>query len=143
MGLLSVAVVHDTLDVTICDPHLWPRKKVALKNADGSDMTITLAGPYSDTYKKLMHDRQTARLKEAQAANGDLEFSAEMFEAEQDALIRGCMTGWNISFGEKPEKFTPEAVDKLLTNKNLVWVKDQIDAAFGDTRGFLGKPKAD
>jgi hypothetical protein len=30
-----------------------------------------------------------------------------------------------------------------MTNKNLAWVKDQIDVAFGSTRDFLGKPKAD
>jgi len=143
MGLLSVAVVHDTIDVTICDPHVRPRKKVPLTNADGTPMTITMAGPYSDTYKKLMHERQTLRLKAAQEAGGDLDFSAKMFEVEQNALLRGCRVGWNISITDKPEPFTPESVEKLMTNKNLAWVKDQIDVAFGSTRDFLGKPKAD
>lgn len=57
MALRDIGTVKDTTVVTITDP----RSGKPLKNADGSDMTVTLHGPYSARYKRVMRDQQQAR----------------------------------------------------------------------------------
>ncbi len=133
MSLFNIATVKDTTDVTLYHPVTGE----ALKNADGTEMTITVHGPYSKTYKSLMHDQQNKRLAKVQRSGGKLSLSAEEIEASAfDTLVK-CVAGWNVTLDNdgKKAKFTEDAVRDVLTQ--LPWVREQVEAVFTDTRAFL------
>lgn len=132
MGLNDIGKVKETTDVELVHPVTGE----ALLNADGSPMTITVHGPYSKRYKQISHAQQNKRLMKAQRTGGKLNLTAEEIEASALDLLVKCVEGWNITLDEEPEAFSPEKARDVFTD--LPWVREQVDAAFGDTRAFLG-----
>ena len=131
MGLKAIGSVKDTTDVEI----LHPATGEVLLNDDGTPMTITVHGPYSSTYKAVSHAQQNKRLMKAQRTGGKLNLSAEEIEASSLELLVKCTAGWNITLEDKPEDFSQDKAREVY--KEYPWVRDQIDAVFGDTRAFL------
>jgi len=132
MGLNKVGVVKDTTDVEL----VHPMSGEVLTNDDGSSMTITVYGPYSDFYKKTMHAQQNKRLAKAQRMGGKMNLTAEELEAGALDLLVKCTKGWKITLDEGLEKFSEAKVREVYAE--LPWVRDQVEAVMGDTRAFLG-----
>lgn len=131
-GLLSIAKTKDTTDVVLYHPQTGD----VLLNADGSQMTITIHGPYSERYKKVTHEQQNRRLLKAQRSGGRMNLTAEELEAGALEVLVECTETWNLTLTEKLEKFDKAKVREVYTT--LPWVKGQVDDAFSDTRAFLG-----
>ena len=131
MSLLSVGKTKDTTDVLL----YHPVSGEPLLNGDGSQMSITIHGPYSARYKKINHEQQNRRLIKAQRSGGKLNLTAEEIEASSLEIIVKCVEGWNVTLDKDLEAFSEEKVRDVFTA--LPWVREQVDAAFGDARAFL------
>ena len=133
MDLMNIGTTKDTTDVVLYNPV----NSEILLNDDGSEMTITVHGPYSAKYKSISHNQQNRRLMKAQRTGGKLNLTAEEIESSATDLLVKCVDGWNITLsGEKPE-CTEAKVRELF--ETLPWVREQVDAAIGDAQAFLGK----
>jgi hypothetical protein len=129
--LLAIGKTKETTDVTLYNPIT----SEVLTNDDGSEMTVTVHGPYSSKYKSISHQQQNRRLQKAQRTGGKLNLSAEEIEASALDLLVKCVADWNITLGgEKPE-CNESKVREVFTD--LPWVREQVDAALGDAQAFL------
>jgi len=131
MGLKDIGTVKETTDVEL----LHPATGEVLLNDDGTAMTITVHGQYSSTYKAVSHAQQNKRLMKAQRTGGKMNLNAEELEAAAMDLLVKCTAGWNITLDKKPEDFSHDKVRHVY--QEYPWVREQIDAVFGDTRAFL------
>ena len=132
MGLNDIGKVKETTDVEL----VHPATGETLLNEDGTAMTITVHGPYSSTYKAVSHAQQNKRLMKAQRTGGKLNLSAEEIEASSLDLLVKCTEAWNLTLDEKPEDFSQDKARQVYLEHP--WVREQVDAVFGDTRAFLG-----
>jgi len=132
MGLNDIGKVKETTDVEL----LHPATGEVLLNDDGKPMTITVHGPYSSTYKAVSHAQQNKRLMKAQRTGGKLNLSAEEIEASSLDLLVKCTESWNLTLDKKPEEFSQDKARQVYLEHP--WVREQVDAVFGDTRAFLG-----
>lgn len=133
MDLMNIGKIKETTDVTLYNPI----NSEILLNGDGSEMTITVHGPYSKKYKAISHAQQNRRLQKAQRTGGKLNLSAEEIEGAALELLIKCVDGWNITLsGEQPD-CTEAKVREVFTE--LPWVREQVDTALGDAQAFLGK----
>jgi hypothetical protein len=131
MGLNDIGVVKDTTDVEL----VHPKTGEILTNDDGTPMTITVYGPYSSTYKAISHAQQNKRLMKAQRMGGKMSLTAEELEASTMDLLVKCTAGWSITLDTEPEAFSEDKARDVYAKHP--WVREQIDAVFGDTRAFL------
>lgn len=133
MDLMNIGTTKETTDVVLYNPI----NSEILKNEDGSEMTITVHGPYSKKYKAISHAQQNRRLQKAQRTGGKLNLSAEEIEAAALDLLVKCVDDWNITLGGEQPNCTEAKVREVF--ETLPWVREQVDAALGDTQAFLGK----
>lgn len=133
MDLMNIGKTKETTDVTLYNPV----NSEVLTNEDGSEMTITVHGPYSKKYKSIAHAQQNRRLQKAQRTGGKLNLSAEEIEASALDLLIKCVDGWNITLGGEKPDCTEAKVREVF--EALPWVREQVDAALGDAQAFLGK----
>lgn len=133
MDLLNIGKTKETTDVVIYNPVT----SEILVNEDGSEMTITVHGPYSKKYKAISHAQQNRRLQKAQRTGGRLNLSAEEIEAGAFDLLIKCVEGWNLTIGGAKPECTEAKIREIFTE--LPWVREQVDAAIGDTQAFLDK----
>ena len=131
--LLNIGKTKETSDVVLYNPV----NSEILKNEDGSEMTITIHGPYSKRYKSISHAQQNRRLQKAQRTGGKLNLSAEEIESSALDLLVKCVEGWTITLGGEQPACTEAKVREVFTD--LPWVREQVDAALGDAQAFLGK----
>lgn len=131
--LLSIGKTKETTNVVLYNPV----NSEILTNEDGSEMTITIHGPYSKKYKSISHAQQNRRLQKAQRTGGKLNFSAEEIEASALDLLVKCVDGWNVTMGGEKPDCNEAKVRELFVD--LPWVREQVDAALGDAQAFLGK----
>lgn len=133
MGLKSVGTVKETATVEMYDP----ATSETLLNNDGTPMTITFHGPYSKKYKTASNAQQNRRLMKAQRTGGKMNLTAEELEASNMDLLVKCIEDWNITLDTEKEPFSEAKVREVFAE--LPWVKEQVDAAFGNTAAFLAK----
>lgn len=133
MDLMNIGKTKETTDVTLYNPV----NSEVLTNEDGSEMTITVHGPYSKKYKAIAHAQQNRRLQKAQRTGGKLNLSAEEIEASALDLLIKCVDGWSITLGGEQPDCTEAKVREVFTD--LPWVREQVDAALGDAQAFLGE----
>lgn len=131
MSLLSVGKTKDTTDVIL----YHPVSGEPLLNGDKTQMTITIHGPYSARYKKISHEQQNRRLIKAQRSGGKLNLTAEEIEASSMEILVKCVEAWHVTMDKDLEKFSEEKAREVFVT--LPWVREQVDAAFGDARAFL------
>ena len=134
MALSNIGKPKDTTEVELTHPITGEM----LLNDDGSTMTVTVYGPYSDTYRKINHDQQNKRLMRAQRTGGKVNLTAEEIEASGLELLVKCTADWKITLedGKGVEPFSHDAARDVYTQ--YPWLREQIDAVFGDTKAFLG-----
>jgi len=131
MGLKDIGAVKDTTDVEL----VHPKTGEVLTNDDDSPMVITVHGPYSSHYKAVTHAQQNKRLTKAQRMGGKMTLTAEELEASSLDLLVKCTADWKITLDKGLEKFSEDKVRQVYAE--YPWVREQIDAVFGDTRAFL------
>ena len=133
MDLMNIGKTKETTDVTLYNPV----NSEVLTNEDGSEMTVTVHGPYSKKYKAISHAQQNRRLQKAQRTGGKLNLSAEEIEASALDLLIKCVVGWSITLGGERPDCTEAKVREVF--EALPWVREQVDAALGDAQAFLDK----
>jgi hypothetical protein len=131
--LLNIGKTKETSDVVLYNPV----NSEILTNEDGSEMTITIHGPYSKRYKSISHAQQNRRLQKAQRTGGKLNLSAEEIESSALDLLVKCVDAWTITLGGEQPACTEAKVREVFTD--LPWVREQVDAALGDAQAFLDK----
>lgn len=131
MSLLSVGKTKDTTDVLLYHPSTYE----PLLNGDGTQMSITVHGRYSARYKKITHEQQNRRLMSAQRSGGKLNLTAEELEASALEILVKCVDGWNVTLDKELEAFSEDKVREVFIT--MPWVREQVDAAFGDISAFL------
>ena len=131
MGLRDIGAVKDTTDVEL----YHPATAELLLNADKTPMTITVHGPYSEKFKAVQRAQMNRRLARAQRAGRSTEIKAEQVEAETLEQLLKCVEAWNITVKDEPEPFSEDNVRAVFDE--FPWVREQVEAAFGDARAFL------
>ena len=134
MSLRKASTVKDTTTVTITDPH-YPFEP--LKNADGTEMTVVVHGPFSPKYKQIELSVQNARMRKLQSKKGRANFTAEEIEQSAEEMLIACIESWNLTVDKDPLEFSEPNVRKVF--QEFPWVRSQIDAVIGDETNFLEK----
>jgi hypothetical protein len=138
MGLNSVGVVKHTSTVVLKDPR---DRKTEIPGPGGKPLSITLYGPYSETYRRLMRQQQQERMADLTAADAEKRATLTIEEVEElnEAMLRGCIESWNMSFeGDEVLPLTEENINAVFTAHP--WVRDQLLEVFGQVSRFLERP---
>ena len=117
-----------------------PADRTDLKQADGSNITISLLGKDSDVYVKADNFVQNKRVE---AAKRQVKFSNAEAQQQNAETIARCTTSWSgvpkcwVEGGEDeaPVEFSFENAVKLYTTQR--WVFEQADNFVGDRANFL------
>jgi hypothetical protein len=109
---------------------LHPTENTVLKNEDGSNMTITLIGTDSDTYRKAQRFAINRRMRSGRGRS-----TAE--ELEQDALelLAVATQKWNITLGGSKPECTRDIARE--TYAKVPWLREQVDTFINDRSNFL------
>jgi hypothetical protein len=138
MGLNSVGVVKHTTTVILKDPR---DRKTDIPGPGGQPLSVTLYGPYSETYRQLMRQQQQSRMADLALGDPDKRATLSLDEIEtlNEAMLRGCIESWNMSFeGDEVLPLTDENIDAVFTGHP--WVRDQLLEVFGQVSRFLERP---
>jgi len=129
MDLNTLTPQKDTVEVVLTHPSTGD----TLFNDDKTEMTITVALPHSEVYKKALREQQEKRFKKA-SKKGKQDFSVEEIEESTLELLAKSTVNWDITFnGEKP-KFSASKAKELY--KDLFWIRQQIDEEVNTTDVF-------
>lgn len=105
-----------------------------IKNDDGTEMSITLFGEYSDHYKKLLQDRTAKRIEKARET-GESSMSFEDMEEENFEMACACTKGWNITDKDGPIELSIEKAREVYTE--FPWVYTQVRRFLETSSNFL------
>jgi len=136
MSLRDVGKVKDTTVVTIYHPATGK----PLLNADKTEMTVTLHGPYSTLYKTVLREQQQKRMSDAPRA-ARMTLDADEIESMSNDLLLRCVEAWNITLegDKKLPDYTRDAGAKIFAE--FPWLRDQLQTAMGNVADFLEQPK--
>lgn len=102
---------------------LHPGTGEVIKNEDGKEWVVTVAGTDSDRWKATI---RTAARKRGQSSDDGIE------------TMSSLVIGWkNLVLNKEPLKFTPQAAIKLLTD--YPWIRDQVNSFASERANFLPK----
>ena len=102
---------------------LHPGTGEVIKNDDGKEWVMTVAGTDSDRWKATI---RTAARKRGQSSDDGIE------------TMSSLVIGWkNLVLNKEPLKFTPQAAIKLLTD--YPWIRDQVNSFASERANFLPK----
>jgi hypothetical protein len=106
-------------------------KGEVVKNDDGSDMTVTVYGPWTKQYRSSGFDLASKRLRE----NKGEELTFDQFEESSVELLAKVTADWNITYGgEKPE-FTVEKAKEVYSH--IFWIKPLLEQEINKAGDFL------
>lgn len=99
---------------------------------DGKPVRLFILGPDTPKMQAIERAIQGKRLKAA-SRTGKVSLTVEEIEAETIDRLATSIVGWeNLQRGGKPLEYSHEEARKLM--RDLVWMRDQVDA-FGRDRG--------
>lgn len=102
---------------------LHPGTGEVIKNDDGKEWVLTVAGTDSDRWKATL---RTAARKRGQSTDDGIE------------TLSSLVIGWkHLVLNKEALKFTPQAAIKLLTD--YPWIRDQVNAFASERANFLPK----
>jgi hypothetical protein len=137
MSLRDVGTVKDTTTITLYHPATGKD----LLNADGTPMTVTLHGPYSERYKSVLREQQQRRMTDMTRGSRNTTLDADEIEAMSRELILRCVETWSLTLeGDEKLAFSRETVDSVFVE--FPWARDQVNAAMGNVADFLEPQKA-
>lgn len=98
-------------------------------------VTITLFGKSSMRYRNAVNAMQNRELR--RRAKKDSATAEQMQKESTDLLVACSATSTLELDGELVDN--KAAFEKLYSNTELSWIRDQVDAALGDDSNFLAK----
>lgn len=133
--------------------------RIELKHPTTGDplgVFITVLGKHSHTFRDIVRDRINKRVREeANAARRGKPATlktAEVQEAEGVELLAACTTGWDTESkveGEpgkvtssptmtfRGEQLPFNMANAIRVYSEILWVREQVDAAIGDLENFI------
>lgn len=122
---------------------LHPNDRTPLKQADGSEITITLLGRDSDEFIKA--DRaarkaiREALVRRTPYAPADEDRAADQTLAACTVAWSGIPAGWLEPGGtsEEPAPFSAENAAKLYGNPGVRWLREQVDEFIAARANFM------
>ena len=115
------------------DLHLrHPVSDEPLYTADGSPMVIRVGSRDTQAYKDVMTRWQNERLRRP-----DRKLTAEMVRANVLDQLVAITLGWNLEGKDGPIPHTPNTARSIYQQK--LWIRDQVEACFGDQGRYLGE----
>lgn len=129
MGLKNIALG------TTAELHLiHPGSGKALYNDDGTPMTITLAGEHSDEYRAVTRRWQNETLRRP-----NRQLTADQLEERGLDLLAAVTKEWHITLDEGLTPFSTLAARDLYADRQLAWIKRQVEAFVYEASNFLGE----
>lgn len=137
MSLRDVGKVKDTADIELRHPVTG----APLLHADGTPMTITVCGPYSEQYKRILREQQQKRVADLALGKArDTVLSSDEIEQGIRDLAMRCIVAWDITLeGEDRPEATPENIQAVADE--FPWVFEQVRVAVLDSAHFFEMPK--
>ncbi len=102
---------------------------------DGTPMTITVHGVYSEKYRKAMDAQQAARLKRVQASGGKMTMTPEELREDRLSFVVAMVDSWDVQVDGVKPACTTANIRGLF--ERLPFVYSQIDRAIDDGQDFL------
>jgi len=112
---------------------LHPVSRQPLRDGEGREVTLILAGQDSEAFRKAQRAATNKRL----SAKGRTKLTAEELEAEAIELLARCTLGWTgIAFDGRP--LDHSAANAVRLYERLPWVREQADEFIADRANYLG-----
>lgn len=108
----------------------------ALVNDDGTPMTITVHGLYSEKYRSVIERQQSERLKRAQRMGGKPNIDPKELRDSRTSLIVECTDSWNITLNKKCPECTPQNI--RMVYETYPFIRDVVSDALEEPQAFLG-----
>lgn len=98
-------------------------------------VTITLAGPDSDVYRKALRRQADRQFKTSQKRSQQHQTAAEL-EEEAVKVLAACTLDWQgMEEGKDALGCTPENVEHVY--RKYLWIREQVDEFVGDRQAFI------
>lgn len=102
---------------------------------DGTPMTITMNGLYSEKYRSEQDAQQAVRLKRVQASGGKVTITPEEMREDRLNFVVSMVDSWDIQLDGAKPKCTPAAIRDVFAR--LPFIYEQCDRALEDGQSFL------
>lgn len=130
MDIADIGTTKDTAEITLYDP----RTGATLKNADGSDMTITAYSTESPQVRAVTREQQDRRMARVAKVGRAALSSTEIEQNQLETLIASVKT-WNITLDKKQPEPTKKNIEDLFTK--YTWLRAQYEEGFYNSSNFL------
>jgi len=115
------------------DELLFHRPPGSDPKAEPLPVTITMAGTYSQKYRKARAAQMTKTLKRGRS--GVVKLTGELLEEQRDDLVATCALAWDGFYsGVRPVPCQKQHV--LEHMQAMPWIRDQAEEAMNDHEGF-------
>lgn len=113
--------------------------EIDIKDAFGNptDLKVRVASYQSDRVKKLSRKMADKAMLERKKNPKRIKTVAEMEEDGNDLMVCAVISWSGFEVNGKVLECTPENVRSVITNKDLFFIRRQIDEAADDQAGFL------
>ncbi len=125
MDLKDLTPKSDIIEVTLTHPSTGQ----VVVNADDTPMTISVYGPYSREYKKVLYANTRDRINK-----GDQNIDMEELERLNINVLAETTTSWNITYDGVVPELDVELAKTIY--ENVYWIKSQVDQAVEDALDF-------
>lgn len=115
-----------------------PGSGEVIQNDDGTDMTVTVYGEFSEEYKEAFFEQTEARIEKARES-GTTSLPYKDLEAETFELVCRVTKDWNISTDDGPVELTLENARRIY--KEYPWLQRQVRAHLEVSANFLEQPE--
>jgi len=102
---------------------------------DGTPMTITMNGLYSEKYRSEQDAQQAVRLKRVQASGGKVTITPEEMRQDRLNFVVSMVDSWDIQLDGAKPKCTPATIREVFAR--LPFIYEQCDRALEDGQSFL------
>ena len=124
MSVFDLATVATSrADAGVPMPLLHPKTSEALKNDDGSPVTITMRGRTSEEWQERMRHIQLTR---AELSNQGQKITTDHVFDEDTGILMVCTVGWSIeTLDGEPFPYNGTNALKLWTEARFRWIREQ------------------
>ena len=111
-----------------------PVTQQILRDADGNEVSITLAGTDSEAYRKAQRKLINKRL----AAKGKGTITAEQVDADDLQILGDCTLSWEGLLVDGVQLVcSASAAIKLYSDPRFPWIREQATAFMNDRANYL------
>jgi len=125
MDLKDLTPKSDIIKVELAHPTTGE----PLLNDDKSRMTISIYGPYSKEYKKVLYEHTKDKI-----ASGTANLDPVDIEQLNIDVLSETTVSWNITFDGNNPELTKDLAKEIY--EEVFWIKAQIDEAVKEALDF-------